>query len=235
MPADFKILKTEFDLSGFILTFKHLNKNFTLKIRQPLPEHFSYSIVLAIAGCMALGVEITKAITAIEDNFLLPPGRMSIFKGINNSTIIDSSYNSSSLPLLDTLEFLNKIGNKKRKLAILGDMRELGIVSKELHEEAARKIMETTDLTILIGPLMKEFTYPILKENHFKATSFENFTDAASYILQSVKSGDMILVKGSQNTLFLERVVEMLLKNKEDVKKLCRRGDFWDKLRAKTL
>ncbi len=232
--SDFRIIRVTSSLYGFEVEFEHLNKGYTIKIKQPLTEHFSYSIVLAVAVCFSLGVKITDSISSIEDKFSLPAGRMTVFPGVGNSTIIDSSYNSSPLPLSDMLDFLKNC-KAKRKVAILGDMRELGILSKKLHEEAASKILRTANAAILIGPLMKEYAYPILKKSNFKVESFDNFTQAKGYIRDLIEEGDLVLVKGSQNTLFLERVVEMLLKNVTDKEKLCRRGEFWDKKRGQSL
>ena len=161
---------------------------------------------------------------------------MSVFKGIKDTVLIDSSYNNATLtPILDLLEFVKDIGKQRRRIGIVGDMRELGTMSKSLHEEVARKILETLDVVILIGPLSQQYILPILKKNDFPVYSFLNFTSSKSTILEITKPKNMILVKGSQNTLFLERAVEMLLENPKDREKLCRRGDYWDKIREKTL
>ena len=114
-------------------------------------------------------------------------------------------------------------------------MRELGTMSKALHEEVAGKILQTLDIAILIGPLSAQYIAPVLKKSDFPFYSFPNFTLSKKTILEVIKPKDMILVKGSQNTLFLERVVQMLLQNPKDSDKLCRRGEHWDKIREKTL
>jgi UDP-N-acetylmuramoyl-tripeptide--D-alanyl-D-alanine ligase len=232
--ADFKITKVASSLDNFETEFIYQNKSYAIKLKQPLTEHFAYSIVLAIAVCSSLGIKIEETISSIERKFSLPAGRMTVFTGIKDSTIIDSSYNSSPLPLLDMLDFL-KSSKAIRKVAILGDMRELGILAKKFHEEAADKILKTADEAILIGPLMKEYAYPILIKNNFKAESFTSFTEGKDYIYNFIKEGDLVLAKGSQNTLYLERAVEMLLKNPKDKEKLCRRGNFWDKKREQSL
>ena len=234
--ADFYIENVKNFVDEFLVYFRHKSKKYTLKIDNPLPEHFAYSFLLAIGIASSCDVDIKEAIRYLQRDFVLPPGRMGVFKGIKDTIVIDSSYNNATLtPILDLLDFIKDIGKQRRRIGIIGDMRELGTMSKALHEEVARKILETLDIAILIGPLSQQYILPILKKNDFKVYSFLNFTSSKSTIMEIIRPKDMILVKGSQNTLFLERAVEMLLENSKDKEKLCRRGDYWDKIRAKTL
>lgn len=234
--ADFFVQNIETSINSFTVNFHHDKKNYDIKLNIPLPSHYAYSFLQAVAVCTKLGFSEEEAIKVLEKNFSLPPGRMSVFTGIKETLIIDSSYNNATLsPLLDILEMLKNIAGKRRKVVILGDMRELGTVSQRQHTIIAKKILETSDLAILIGTEMQKFVAPILKDNNFTFSAFPTFTNAKDEILKVIKSQDLILVKSSQNTLFLERVVEMLLKNVTDKEKLCRRGEFWDKKRQQSL
>lgn len=234
--ADFYIENIKNFVDNFLLQFKYQGKKYEIKINNPLPEHFGYSFLLALAVSIQAGIKIDDAISALEKGFFLPPGRMSVFKGIKDSVIIDSSYNNATLaPILDLLAFVKEIGEQRRRIGIIGDMRELGTVSKPLHEEVARKILETLDIAILIGPLSQQYILPVLKRSNFNVYSFLNFTSAKETIQEIIKPKDVVLIKGSQNTLFLERAVELLLSDKKDTEKLCRRGDYWNKIREKTL
>jgi UDP-N-acetylmuramoyl-tripeptide--D-alanyl-D-alanine ligase len=233
--ADFSIQSIEVSERKFDLTISHKEKSYKLKLKRPLPLHYATTFTLAIATCSHLGFGVEDSIKILQRKFSLPPGRLSIFKGVKNTIIIDSSYNNATLkPLIDILELLRQIGGKRRKVAILGDMREQGSLSRELHESVANKLLETSDLTILIGPLMTEYALPILRKNNHNFYNFQTFSDAKNTIKEKIKEKDLILVKGSQNTLFLERVVEMLLKDKKDKLYLCRRGKYWDKRRTET-
>lgn len=234
--ADFYIENVKNFVDEFVVQFIVKNKRYTLKISNPLPVHFAYSFILSIAIASACQIPIEEAIKSLQNNFFLPPGRMSVFKGIKNTVIFDSSYNNATLtPILDLLSFIKEIGKQRRRIGVIGDMRELGTMSKALHEEVANKILETLDIAILIGPLSSQYIAPVLKRKNFNYYSFQNFTSSKKTILEIIKPKDMILVKGSQNTLFLERVVEMLLNNPVDKNKLCRRGEHWDRIREKTL
>ena len=232
--ADFFLENVEIYKDRFIVEFTNKEKRFVLKIKQPLPLYFAHSFVFSIAVCSALGVDVSEAIRTLEDKFSLPPGRASVFNGIRNMIIIDSSYNSSSEAASGMLGLLKEVGKDQRKIAILGDMRELGKMSRILHEKLAEEISKNSDFAILIGPQMKKFTSVKLKKIDFPHRSFETYSAAKDFILNHVKEGDVILVKSSQNTLFLERVVADLLKDKDDVRLLARRGAFWDNLRQKT-
>lgn len=190
---------------------------------------------MALAIAKRLDIDLSSAIATLEKDFSLPPSRSSVFEGIKHTTIIDSSYNNATLPpIMDMLELLNDVSGRRRKVAIIGDMRELGSMSKLNHEIVAKKIAETVDVAILIGPMMQAYAAPILAKKKFSFQSYVTFTEAKDHIVETLKERDLILVKASQNTLFLERVVEMLLASKKDVEKLCRRGYFWDEQRKKT-
>ncbi len=229
--ADFYVKKIEVTEKSFEMTFKFLKEEYTLKINQPLPSYFATSFLLAFAVCFYCGIKVQDAISVIASSFQLPPGRFSVFKGIKNTLIFDSTYNSSLESTIGGMELLKDLKTGRRKVGILGDMRELGGLSQIQHEELAKYIVKNLDFAILIGPMMSQFTAPILKSSNFNFLSFNDFKNAKSEIENNIKKDDLILVKASQNTLFLERVVDMLLENPEDKKLLARRGSFWDKQR----
>ena len=65
--------------------------------------------------------------------------------------------------MLDLL-FVKDIGKQRRRIGIIGDMRELGTMSKVLHEAVARRICDTSDAAILVGPLTAETSRQFLKK-----------------------------------------------------------------------
>jgi len=233
--ADYYIESRKTSLSQTVIKFIFKNKEYVLKLKRPLPTHYDYSLVFSIIISHILGIPVDEAIRILERKFNLPAGRVSIFKGIKNSVIIDSSYNSSIETVSDLLELLSEVAGNRRRIAIIGDMREQGLFSKTQHEELAKRLVLNADVAILIGPMLDDFAVPILSNEQFNYYSFPNFSKARARIRSLVKNRDIILVKGSQNTLFLERAVEMLLADPEDQKFLPRRGKFWDKMRTKTL
>lgn len=179
----------------------------------------------AIATGGALGIPAKQAREALEQNYTAPPGRMSLIPGVKNTLIIDSSYNASRASMFKALDVLDSYKNR-RKIAVLGDMRELGDLAKTEHEAVAQRAKKIADVIVTVGPFMKQY----LGSKY----SFDSSKEAGKFVKEKLlKDGDVVLVKGSQNTIFLELVVEALMANPEDADKvLCRRGGFWDKMRA---
>lgn len=235
--ADLFAKDIKIGLDKFVVTIIWKEKEYKLTIPQLLPAFYGYEFLLTIATAMSMEIPLSQAITKLESLFSLPPGRLGVFAGIKHTTIIDSSYNNATPePILGILELLRTLQTpKRRKVAVIGDMRELGSQSKTEHEKVAKVLARSVDMVILIGPLMHNYAAPILKRAGLPYFSFIRFTDAKQTIIEQIQEKDIILVKSSQNTLFLERVVEMLLADKNDVAKLCRRGEFWDKQRKASL
>jgi len=143
-------------------------------------------------------------------NFKLPPSRCSIFKGLNNTTIIDSSYNSSLVSATEMLKLLDTYPSPR--IAILGDMREIGKKSPEEHKKLMKIAKKYADTIIRIGPLVNKYYWQL-----FDYPFPKNAT---------------ILIKGSQNQIYLEELVKHLLQNKSDEKLLCRQSPYWIKLKT---
>lgn len=228
---ELKIINYKPELTHTIFTYKYLGKTYQLKLPYVLASYYSYTFGSAILAGLSLGLNIQNIIDSLLANFKLPSGRMSLFKGIKNTIIIDSSYNASAI--LKTLELIENLKALK-KVIVLGDMRELGELAKIEHEKAALKIIKVASLVVLIGPLTKQFVYPITKIK-IPTYWFSNSFKAGDWLRNNLRGGELILVKGSQNTIFTEIVVEKLLADQNDSSRLCRRGKFWDKQRQATL
>jgi len=200
-----------------------------------LGNGFALTLGSAIVLAKKLGIS-DEAIKQSALNFRLAPGRMNLIKGIKDTIIIDSSYNASKYPMLMALDVLAEFCNR-HKIAVLGDMRELGQIAKTEHEEVAQKAVLICDEIVLVGPLMKEYFLPMATLGGFPKDRIYWFLDsreAARFVRDDlVKGNEAILVKGSQNTIFLERVVYALMLEKEKSKDLlCRQEEYWGKIRG---
>jgi UDP-N-acetylmuramoyl-tripeptide--D-alanyl-D-alanine ligase len=214
-------------------SFRFNDIRYEVNIQQYFISKAHTSTLLAvIATAHTLGVPISESITALEETNLFPPGRASIFEGIHHSIILDSSYNSSPIALRAMLESISQYTEKKRVILVLGDMRELGPLSKSEHESLAPLVLKTSSRVILVGPQMGAYLYPLLKDD-IPVKHFINTFQAAQYSKESIKTDDIVIVKGSQNTIFLEIVVKSIVANPlSSSELLCRQSREWDAIRA---
>ncbi len=186
-----------------------------------LPQETTYAIVASVQVAEYFGKQPTNNLLRLA----MPPGRSSLFKGIKDTTIVDSSYNVNVASVAAIFRMVERLpGNK---WLILGDLTEQGAQEKEEHEKIARMLLQSDfKKIILIGPRLALHALPILKE---RAISFEKPREALDYILASLQGGETLVFKGAR---FLEGIIEHLLLNKEDTAKLCRREKVWQKRRA---
>lgn len=190
-----------------------------------LPSVYQISFGAALALAKLFNISYSDAIKNIQINFTLPPSRSSILKGIKNTTIIDSSYNSSPIACEELLKFLAQFKPKKT-IAVLGDMRELGKSSPIEHRRIYQIALKSADTLISIGPQTKKYF-------GLKSKKFNYWWQASDYLNNIIKGNEVILIKGSQNTIYLEELIKPLLVNSSDSKLLCRQSKYWLKLKDK--
>lgn len=237
--ADCQLLEHEVSLSGtkFVFLLDGQQHILQFKNQAHFVEAFGDFASALLVG-QHFGIKTIDAIFALEKNFQLLPGRMSFLKGIRDSVILDSSYNSSLEPTSAALQMLNQVSVRGKKIAILGDMREIGSQEKHDHQQLAKTAVETVDTLIWVGPLTKKYVRPELKKLKFegKAYFFDTAYQAANQAVKLIEPHDLILVKGSQNTIFLEIVVKAIMAqpaNAADL--LCRQTKYWHQQRQKLI
>ncbi len=223
--ADFWASQIKQDLSGFSFVLHHDHRHYD--VHANLIGEFQVFILMPAIICGALmGMTIESTIAAIG-KYALPPGRMSIIPAINESTIIDSTYNSSPEALKEALNTLSKIAVNKRKIAVLGNMNELGKHAQIMHEMIGAIVPKYADMLITVGDdaviiAEKAKEKGMSEENVF---SFKTSLEAAGFLADKIKKDDVILVKGSQNNVRLERFVKALMAEPEKAKDLLVRQE----------
>lgn len=165
-------------------------------------------------------------------------GRSSILEWVAWSTIIDGSYNGWYLALHAGIESLRSFSLSHKLYLILWDMRELWDETENIHSQLAQDIIDmywhqNADIEfLLVWPSMRTYMLPIL-ESRFVVHSYLSSRVAGEYLqkklIESSEKPAMVYVKWSQNTIFLEEAIELLLKDKKDIIKLCRQSAEWKK------
>lgn len=200
------------------LSFKvSYEKSFVpFRLGNALGRHQIYAALAAAAVGLHFEINLVEISQALE-KLEFPKQRMNLIKGIKDSLIIDDSYNASPLSThaaLDTLkEFGDKVISKTgtgRKIAVLGDMKELGIFTERAHRLIGNLAGERAEYLFTVGPAAKFIAdsafNQLLAEN---IMSFNDVREAKETIRAFVREGDIILVKGSR-LMELEKIVEVL-------------------------
>ena len=183
------------------------------KVKVPVGGiHFVYNALCAATVGKNLGLNIKQIKQGIE-TFELTKKRMDITELENGVTIINDSYNASFESMQASLKYLHGLKNN-RKIAVLGDMFELGEYSKELHEKVGIEVVKNNiDILICSGKNAK-YIAEAAKENGMNEKQiyyFEEKEQIQEFIKQNWKNGDAILFKASNGMKFFE-IVENILK-----------------------
>lgn len=199
---------------------------------RPVTRASVMSVALAATAAHEAGVRFGEALQSIAKIGEVPPGRGRVLRGIKKTLLIDSSYNATPEAVVDALQLLADLGSSRRRVAVLGDMRELGNHAPAAHRSLADAVSEACDVVLLVGPNMGEHLAPLIADRVSRVESFKDVTSLFAVLDELIHEGDAVLIKGSQNTLFLERVTERLLADSKDRAQLPRRGAQWDATRA---
>lgn len=221
--------KMSYDSSGHPLGFDFEvcvdGQTYKTKIDQAIGDVYMYPVLASVAVAKAKGIETSVVIQALS-KFEVPKGRMNLIAGINDSTIIDDTYNSSPDAVLFALSALKSLETAGKKIAILGDMMELGKYSSEEHRKIGKALVGVVDGLITVGSRSQLTADEALRSGFPEENvhSFARSTEVADFIIPRIKSGDIILVKGSQSVR-MERIVAALLKEPQKADRLLVRQE----------
>lgn len=172
------------------------------------------AVLAGIAVAKQLGVSndhIIKQITEIPKQ----PGRMNSIAGIKGSLIIDSSYNAAPASMQEALDVLQSFSpiESARRIAVLGNMAELGAVSEQEHRAIGKRAAEIpVDLLVTVGELARDIARGAIEAgiDETKIQHFKDSIEAGRYLDAQVKKGDIVLVKGSQS-MRMEKTVKDIM------------------------
>lgn len=177
-----------------------------------LGKHFIYPALAAAALGISCGLSLINIKKGLE--VVTPiPHRLRIFEGLGGWYVLDDTYNSSPAAVEEALNVLNELP-ARRRIAVLGEMKELGLYSERLHRQIAQKIYkDKIDLVILGGGDTKYIADELLKLGFVPEKLESNLSNPqiVAKIIRSANRGDIVLVKGSR-LLKLDEVVQRIVK-----------------------
>lgn len=188
--------------------------------------HQLNSLVAAALVGQKLGL-LPEQIENGVSSVLPVPGRMQILKGKDGSIIIDDTYNSSPDAAIGALDYLDAL-DSNAKIAVLGNMNELGKFSPDLHKRVAEVgAQKNIDEYITLGPDANEYIATTLQSASKKVKTFTDPYKLGEYLKTKNLSGTAILFKGSQFGVYLEEAIKYILADKSDEQNLVRQSGDW--------
>ncbi len=223
-----KIVSQKIDHEISVNTFIVDGKEIEVTVRA-LGEHLLTIFGAAIAVGLAEGVPLESIITGLE-KFQPIKGRSNIIEGIKGSLIIDDSYNANPASMKVAINTLQKIRGERR-IALLGNMNELGDSQESGHREVAEFLKGKCDVLVTVGEVARRYIADEIKKSEkIPIFSFMKSEQAGDFLSDYIKKGDVILAKGSQNGVWMERAVKKIMAEPNRAGQLLpRQSNSWSK------
>lgn len=200
--ADIRLASLKMDADGSDIIAEINGLPLAYRLGSP-GKHLALNSLGILAVCLALGADLEAASRALSD--VKPPrgrgARLSWGKENSRITLIDESYNANPTSMRAAFALLSStdVGPKGRRIALVGDMLELGKDAEALHADLASSIVEfSIDLVYTSGPLMRHLfdALPRAKQGAW----YKNSQELATSFLDQIQPGDALMVKGSNGS-----------------------------------
>lgn len=231
--AEIRMVNVKFDDQNASFDIIHGPTTIVHAQHEQITEPQLYSICAAAAVGGSLGMspaDIEKGIRAIKP----VAGRMRHLEGLKGSLIIDDTYNASPEAMRGALDTLYRL-KATSKIAILGNMNELGGYSQREHHMIG-EYCDSRELSVVItlGPDANKYLAPAAEAKGCNVKRFDSPYEVGNYLKSVLSPGTVVLAKGSQNKVFAEEAVKILLANPRDASKLVRQSKEWLKIKRKS-
>jgi UDP-N-acetylmuramoyl-tripeptide--D-alanyl-D-alanine ligase len=211
--------------AGLVFTIKHTVSSAMVKLPNLVGAQHSYGCAAAVAVAQQVGVTLEQAAAGLQ-SLVTPPGRLRVLPGIKGTVLIDDTYNSSPIAVEHALETLTEIKYTKRRIAILGDMLELGKYSSDEHRRLGARAASSCDLLITLGVRARGFAEGALANGMNDSTilQYDDVARAGRELQTLLQPGDVVLIKASQG-IRAERIVEEVMTEPNKAAELLVRQD----------
>ena len=177
------------------------------RVETPLPgRHHLYPALAAAAVGLAEGMPLTEVATALRE--ARPQLRQRLVTSAKGATILDDSYNASPQSMLAALDLLEELPG--RRIALLGEMLELGSAEEESHRRVGQQAAARADLVLVVGERARPLYEAAKAAGPAEVRLLANTEEATPLLRSELKPGDYLLVKASR-ALALESVVDALV------------------------
>lgn len=229
--ADHNVTRVSFTKRGVSFTVRLHKKPIIHITHTSIAKAQLYSLSAAVVVGSELGLQESDIKTGVQS--VTPvSGRLQLLAGLNDTTIIDDTYNASPDAVKLSLETLYAMAASQR-IALLGSMNELGTYSEEAHTEVGRFCdPEKLDMVVTVGADANHFLATAAEARGCRVKKFDNPYDAGEFAKRVIQPGAVVLAKGSQNGVFAEEAVKLLLADPKDADRLVRQSEDWLRKKA---
>ena len=214
--------------TGLSFELEEGKKKTTIHMKNVFGRHHAYVALCSIAIGRYFKLHTEDVLESIS-NYMPPPGRLRLVDGLKGSIIIDDTYNASPVAVLAGLETVGDLNIKGKKIAILGDMLELGKFTIDAHKEVGVMVGKTCDLLFVVGPRAQSVVDGALigGMSEKNIVEFADSKEAGKHAERIIEDGDVIFIKGSQG-MRMEHAVEEIMLHPENKKQvLVRQEKEW--------
>ena len=200
---------------GISFRVNYAGNSVPIYINGGLGKQHIYPVLFALSLGNSLGLNMVEMANGISEH-KTPPGRMKIVDGIKASTIIDDTYNASPIAMTEALRTLKELKTLGKKIAVLGDMLELGKHSESEHIKIGKEARASCDILITVGIRGRDIAKGA-QDNGMDEKfifQFDTSEEAAIPVKDLIQLGDILLVKASQG-IRMEKIVEEIMAKPE--------------------
>jgi len=215
--------------TGISFKINYDGHSIPININGVVGDQFIYPVLAALSVGVSVGISVVDISTAFS-NIEFAPGRMNLLLGEKGTTLIDDTYNSSPIAAAKAINTLTEMECRGLKVAVLGDMLEIGHFSASEHRKAGAFVAKSDiDVLITVGvrsqsTMEAAIEGKMAKKNVFH---FEKSVDAIEKVREFLGEGNIILIKGSQG-IRMEKITKDLLNDKSLAKDLLvRQESVW--------
>ncbi|MFH0831140.1 MAG: UDP-N-acetylmuramoyl-tripeptide--D-alanyl-D-alanine ligase [Parcubacteria group bacterium] len=214
---------------GTAFKISYQGKSVPVRLPRVLGNQQVYSALVAAAVGLRRGMNLVEISEALL-HYVSPLGRMNLIAGLKNSLIIDDTYNASPASTIAALDVLAELKPAGRRIAVLGDMAELGTATESGHMAVGKRAASACDFAVFVGQKSKWAAQAAEAEGLVDQcqTQVMDSRQVEAVLQPVLRQGDVILVKGSQ-VMRMERVVKALMAEPEQASTLLvRQTGLWE-------
>ena len=212
--GNIEYLETEVKPVGMAWKVQYAGSTTPFRLTGVLGKPHVYATAAGTAVGLVFGINLVRIVEDIQKYYAPPKHRMQIITREDGVNIVDDTYNASPIAMEAAIAAAEAL-SARRKVGVLGDMKELGAYSEAAHRTVGKRAGKIFDVLVVVGPEARYIADEANKEKRKKisVTSVPSVAEALELVPCLLKPGDLVLIKASRG-IGLEKLVEKIAKAK---------------------